>query len=815
MLQSISIGADSSDEDVPKPMNFSALTKALLEDKATARPRSPPQVNRRADFQRSQVIHSRQTSEVPTRGETPPRGTLRITRRTPPPSEEPEAHRVVHLSGSKRSGGELRRTRSTLDGSSRLRADTLNAYVTPAPQPRSRLDDHQRSASSVSGERIHHESGSVDHLSNSSGQRNAQASSSSYASSFDHGVDGDIDPGHSRSKNATGNVQGSMRVRRPPMGTGTLLRGAPVRRGVRRMPSAEGASPIRGTMTGGDELKKEVRDDLQSEQDQEDLRQLVESAPRQRDFATSNEAQISHANSQKRDRSPFPQPTANEQRFDSSERHLRSKEEQRPDSKASKPPPAQPVYRVPDLPFRNAISDQENDPPPTFKRNKDQAIGVLGNHDKITKQPARTGEDRPKPAQDIVPPQAEPKRNALQPLSQNTPLRPAPPPPKMSVVDAATGAAGASTVKAKKKRSHVIVNGKLFEIRGRIGRGGSSNVYRVMAENDKMFALKKVNLEDCNEDSVRGYKGEIDLLKKLENEERVVRLFDYEVNEQKQSLSVLMEMGESDLNKVLATRLSSEDATLDLSFTRHYWREMLCCVASVHAYDIVHSDLKPANFLLAGGRLKLIDFGIANAIDTENTVNVHRETNVGTPNYMSPESLQDTNAGADSRQPGGDGHAGRGSTKLMKLGKPSDVWSLGCILYQMTYGKAPFAHIQSAWNRVCAIINPNVHIQYPTKGIGGTYVPSSLRRLLQRCLDRDQKRRPTVAQLLDPREPFLNPDAEGEDAVPMTEALLGQILMKVVQRCRDEKRGFPTDGELLKTYPRGYMENIRTSLERG
>lgn len=129
----------------------------------------------------------------------------------------------------------------------------------------------------------------------------------------------------------------------------------------------------------------------------------------------------------------------------------------------------------------------------------------------------------------------------LAPKSANTPHRPAPPPPppKMSVLDAATKNAGASTTKTKKKRLQFVVNGKIYTQLLRLGKGGTSDVYQVMAENSKMFALKKVKLEGADEHAIMGYKGEIDLLKKLKNEDRVVQLYDYHVDEEKQCLYVV------------------------------------------------------------------------------------------------------------------------------------------------------------------------------------------------------------------------------------------------------------------------------------
>lgn len=494
---------------------------------------------------------------------------------------------------------------------------------------------------------------------------------------------------------------------------------------------------------------------------------------------------------------------------------------------ASSDKQTRPCFKLPPMPPLPSRFDQENDPPPTFKRNKDSGV-ALGLKDKFS-----IAQDEKMLAP--TPATASPSRPALAVISQNTPRRPAPPPPKMSVLETATAPAGAASAsQSKKKRNFMSVNGKMFTRLDCVGRGGSSKVYRVMAENFKIFALKRVTLEDQDELAVRGYKGEIELLRKLDKVDRVVRLYDYEINEEKHTLSVLMEIGESDLGKVLHQRLNAAEegagGSFDITWTRYFWKEMLECVAAVHALNILHTDLKPANFLVLNGRLKLIDFGISNTI-ADDTVNVHREQHVGTPNYMSPEALIDTNShGA------GEGLEPDVVGKMMKLGKPSDVWSLGCILYQIVYGKPPFAHIANQVQRIMAIPNPRHVISFPAttplakSGSNNnttntnTIVPAGLIRTMKRCLQRDQTLRPTVEDLLSERDEFLYPDqtigsssgsgglgidSHGHETVPVSMDLIRRMQQNILKHVKE--KGWPTEEE-MRLWPERFYGSIRASV---
>ena len=305
----------------------------------------------------------------------------------------------------------------------------------------------------------------------------------------------------------------------------------------------------------------------------------------------------------------------------------------------------------------------------------------------------------------------------------------------------------------------VTVSGRHYMRLEQVGRGGSSKVYKVLGSDMKIYALKRIRPQKMNRKTLSIFQNEINLMVKLKGKPNIIQLIDAEINMEKKCIYMVMEMGDIDLNHLLKKRReedSKKSVTSNENFLRITWQQMLEAVHTIHQNRIVHSDLKPANFLCVKGVLKLIDFGIAKAIN-DDTVNIHRESQIGTINYMSPESITDTGS-----------HSGatpfRKRKQHMKLGRSSDIWSLGCILYQMVYGKTPFAHL-SLVQKLQAITNPKYEIDYPE------HPNPALINTIKSCLQRDRNLRPTIdgpSGLL--MNEFLNPKSNVQKPQPQADA---------------------------------------------
>lgn len=268
------------------------------------------------------------------------------------------------------------------------------------------------------------------------------------------------------------------------------------------------------------------------------------------------------------------------------------------------------------------------------------------------------------------------------------------------------------------------VNGASYAKLGVIGKGGSCKVYRALSKKCAVVAIKKVKLEGMERKAIEGYANEIALLKRLRGNPAIIQMYDSEVDIQRKSIFVVMELGEVDLNHVLRQRaLSGADRSLNMNFIRLTWQQMLSAVHCIHEERIIHSDLKPANFLFVRGALKLIDFGIAKAIQSDDTTNIYRESHIGTLNYMSPEAILDTGSGQNGPR--------------MKIGRASDVWSLGCILYEMVFGKTPFAELHFI-QKLQAIVNPKHEITFSED------VDEAAVDAIKQCLRRNPDERPPI-----------------------------------------------------------------------
>ncbi|KAJ9124110.1 hypothetical protein QFC22_000905 [Naganishia vaughanmartiniae] len=325
-------------------------------------------------------------------------------------------------------------------------------------------------------------------------------------------------------------------------------------------------------------------------------------------------------------------------------------------------------------------------------------------------------------------------------------------------------------------RKAFTVNNKEYERLGILGRGGSSKVYSVLCPTKPtVMALKRVALERCDQETITNYMNEVALLNRLRGHDRIIQLMECQVirsgSGRPKTLQMLMECGETDFSSLLDEQRGKP---LNMNFVALYWQQMLEAVQAVHEQKVVHSDLKPANFVLVKGRLKIIDFGIAKAIAND-TVNIQRDVQIGTVNYMSPEAV----------------HKMKGQS-VYKLSYPSDVWSLGCILYQMIYGNPPFHGIAGGAMIKMQVIGSGQHvIDFPERvtskitdpqegrviNTQQISIPYSARHTMRSCLSYGKEDRLAIPELL--AHNFLK---SGQDSVP--ELSDDQILMTQSQMRR-------------------------------
>jgi serine/threonine protein kinase len=194
--------------------------------------------------------------------------------------------------------------------------------------------------------------------------------------------------------------------------------------------------------------------------------------------------------------------------------------------------------------------------------------------------------------------------------------------------------------------------------------------------------------------------------------------------------------------------------------------QMIEAVHFLHEAGIVHTDLKPANFLMVGDSIKIIDLGIAQKIPM-GTIHISRDALVGTPNYMAPEAIM------SSRSRGKGKHA-------FKAGKASDVWSMGCIMYQLVYGRPPFDKLTGE-AKLQAITNRDHRIEFPDHRVrddpNSEVVDDDLKDIISRALQYRVADRATLPDIL--RHPALAPYSHADERVSATREDMFEFVTRV------------------------------------
>jgi Tol biopolymer transport system component len=257
----------------------------------------------------------------------------------------------------------------------------------------------------------------------------------------------------------------------------------------------------------------------------------------------------------------------------------------------------------------------------------------------------------------------------------------------------------------------------VYRIEAPLGSGGMGVVYRALdTKLDRLVALKVLPEQfSQDEERVKRFEREAKMLAAL-NHPNIAMIHGME--ESGGTVYLLMEFvpGEN-----LARKLSSGQVDMDEGL--RYGAQIAAALESAHERGIIHRDLKPANVnITPEGRVKLLDFGLARSFERTASEGSDAETIteemtrsgkvLGTAAYMSPEQA-------------------RGK----ELDKRTDIWSFGCVLYEVLARRKAFRG-QTSSEYITAILS-----QEPDWEALPASTPENVQGILVRCLEKDPMRR--------------------------------------------------------------------------
>jgi DNA-binding NarL/FixJ family response regulator/predicted Ser/Thr protein kinase len=251
-----------------------------------------------------------------------------------------------------------------------------------------------------------------------------------------------------------------------------------------------------------------------------------------------------------------------------------------------------------------------------------------------------------------------------------------------------------------------------------LGSGGMGAVFKAKHMYMDRYVALKILHPDFVADrlAMRNFQGEAKAVANL-NHKNIVGIYDFGLSADSEPYLVMEYIEGSDLGEILA-----QEKPLPVNRTIAICLQVCAGLADAHARGIVHCDLKPSNILISGSKeedVKVVDFGLAQMTppDSVQKLDVTAKFFVsGTPLYMSPEQCY-----------------GRPVTAL------SDVYSLGCILYETLTGINVFegSNPMTTFARQCEFLAPPLSVTNPS----GLY-SMQLEDLVSCMLKKEPEKRP-------------------------------------------------------------------------